>query len=86
MRDDLRLIGSSLVSDGAFVYISGYVFRAIYRTASYEGPSSSNQMPRAVKLLLAEAVGDACGCSIEDGESYLKVMEESGRLFEECWS
>lgn len=86
MKEDLQLIGRLLVSDRAFVYISGYMRSHLISPSTDTRSSSSNQMPRAVKSVLAEAVGDTKGCSIAECDDYLRVMEESGRLFEECWS
>jgi len=70
MKADLLNIGSAIVLQGAYVYISG----------------SSNQMPRAVRKVLADAVEIVQDCSEDESRAYLSRMEESGQLFEECWS
>ena len=43
-------------------------------------------MPAAVKDAVAFAAREAGGLSEDDAKTFVKTMQDEGRLFEECWS
>ena len=43
-------------------------------------------MPAAVKDAVSFAAREASGLSEDDAKAFVKMMQDEGRLFEECWS
>ncbi|KAF9040091.1 hypothetical protein BJ165DRAFT_1531064 [Panaeolus papilionaceus] len=68
--EDSERIYRLIFEEGAWVYISG----------------SSNKMPAAVKEALAHAIETCGGYSSEQASKYIRMMANTGRLREECWS
>lgn len=73
------------ISQGPLVFCRSPVWSILLKKEQYSN-RSSNAMPRAVKSAILFCLTSQGTMTEERGKRYLEVMEQEGRLCEECWS
>jgi sulfite reductase alpha subunit-like flavoprotein len=92
MREDKARLWQLIHDKNAWIYISGYVISKgeyfhrnsmlIYLLLL----SSSNKMPKDVRLTIQSIAEEPGGMSSVQAADYVSELYNSGRVIEECWS